>query len=125
MFLLMAFLPHFARFLFLRGLGWSLQSPAQQNGRQQLRLCAEQHRAASAAEQPCKHSLPLLSVQDLFAGLSQCKAQFQPSCLLAQGVGKLTTEGESSAGHVKPELRFLFFTYQERLALFGFPAFCF
>lgn len=91
-FLPMAFLPHFGRFLFLRGVGWSLQSPAQQNGRQQLRPCAEQHRAA---ERPCKHSLPLLSVQDLFAGLSQCKTHFQPSCLLAQGVGKLTMKGKA------------------------------
>lgn len=29
---LMAFLPHFARLLFLRGVEWSLQSPAQQDG---------------------------------------------------------------------------------------------
>lgn len=40
---LAAFLPHFARFLFLGGLGWSLQSPtrAKQGGSSSQPLCTE------------------------------------------------------------------------------------
>lgn len=40
---LAAFLPHFARFLFLGGLGWSLQSPtrAKQGGSSSQPLCRE------------------------------------------------------------------------------------
>lgn len=105
---LAAFLPHFARFLFLGGLGWSLQSPtrAKQGGSSSQPLCREKSELFFPGSRNRQGSREILGEVFFIFGkgepgfafvswlcLQGCldvKHGSNSSCILAQDFGKLT-----------------------------------
>lgn len=105
---LAAFLPHFARFLFLGGLGWSLQSPtrAKQGGGSSQPLCREKNPSCSSRAPGTgrkqrnsgrvlgffgKGELGLAFVSWMYLqGYLDVKYSSNSCCILAQDFGKLT-----------------------------------